>query len=313
LTFRIQLCGGADLLSAAQALGLVIANDGKADLALIDLRDAGSVSTAAELSCSLPRVVVLDPTQLGLAKALGVPDRSMTTSSEPAALGPLIAAAVPAERRLATRSVLVTAARGGVGRSLLTANLARRIASSRSVLVLDLTGTGGVAWWLGVDGTTWDDLEVLAQELSGEHLAVVAAEAAPGLRVAGGPPHAPSPRLAVAAARASLDIAEMVLLDAPTLADERVDATEGVADRVLVLSYEDPMSIATLSGAVVPERAWVLASQSAAASLGSRDVFRSLPRDEIAVAAAAEKRGPVGGRLGRAYDELAELLLIDAS
>jgi len=313
MTFRVELCGGVDLRSAAAALGLVPATDGKPDLALIDLRDDASLARAAELPPTLPRVVVIAEAQLRLARALGVPERSVTTSSEPAALGPLIAAAVPREARRSTRSVLITAARGGVGRSLLVSNLARRLADTRSVFVLDLTGTGAVAWWLGAEGSSWSELELLAHELSGEHLAVVAVDAAPGVRIAGGAPRAATPRLAVAAARAALEVAEMVLLDAPTIADPVTLAVSEVVDRILLLSYDDPVSVATLAATDVPDGAWLISSQSKATSLAGRDAFRSLPADEAAVAAAAGKRGPVGGALGRGYDELTELLRIDAS
>ena len=313
MTFRVQLCGGADLRSAAGALGLVLANDGKPDLALIDLRDDASLACAAELPPTLPRVAVVGEAQLRLARAIGVPGRAVSTSSEPAALGPLIAAAVPREARRSTRSVLITSPRGGVGRSLLVSNLARRLADTRSVFVLDLTGTGAVAWWLGAEGGSWAELELLAHELTGEHLAVVAVEAGPGIRIAGGAPRAATPRLAVAAARAALEVAEMVLLDAPTIADPAAVAVSEVVDRILLLTYDDPVSVATLAATTAPEGAWLIASQSRAASLAGRDAFRSLPSDEAAVAAAAGRRGPVGGALGRGYDELAELLRIDAS
>ena len=71
--------------------------------------------------------------------------------------------------------------------------------------------------------------------------------------------------------------------------------------------------LATLASAELPDEVWLVASQSRSLRLGKRDVFRALPRDESAVAAALERRRTVGGQLGRAYDELAELLLIDAS
>ena len=313
MTFRVELCGGADLEAAADALGLVRTSDGRPDLALVDLRDPGALVRAADLAPTLPRVVVVDPSQLALAKALGVPERSVSTSTEPAALGPLIAAAVPVERRRSTRSILVTSARGGVGRSLLVANLARRLAASRSVFVLDFTGSSAVAWWLGAEGTSWSELELLAQELNGEHLAIVAVEAAPGIRLAGGAPRAPTARLATAAVSAALEVAEMVVCDAPPIADPITSVLADDVDRTLLLSYEDPVSVGVLAATVVPQTAWLLASQSAARAIADHDVFRALPRDEVAVATAAAKRASVKGRLGRTYDELAELLLLDAS
>ena len=41
--------------------------------------------------------------------------------------------------------------------------------------------------------------------------------------------------------------------------------------------------------------------------------FRELPRDERAVSDATRGPEDVGGALGRAYDELAELLAIDSA
>jgi hypothetical protein len=104
-----------------------------------------------------------------------------------------------------------------------------------------------------------------------------------------------------------------VLVDAPTLADERTRRLAGSVDRVIVMSYDDPISTAALASADVPERAWLIASQSLATSLGGRDVFRALPRAEGAVAAATSRPNALGGALGRAYDELAEIIVIDAT
>jgi hypothetical protein len=47
--------------------------------------------------------------------------------------------------------------------------------------------------------------------------------------------------------------------------------------------------------------------------IGDHSAFRALPRDEAAVGAALSGRRAVGGALGRAYDELADLMALDAS
>jgi len=313
LTVRVALCGGAELASAAEVLGLIAVEAAHADLAVIDLRDADAISGAATLPPQLPRVVVLGDEQIALASALGVPERSVARSCEPAVLGPLIAATLPSTRRGSTRSILVTSARGGAGRSLLVANIARRLAPFRPTLCLDLSGDGTLGWWLGATTGSWSDLEELTDELTAEHLGVVATEAAPGLRIVGGPPHCPSVRLAQSAFRAALDLSELVLIDAPTLADERTRRLVPSVDRVIVMSYDDPISMAALAAADVPEAAWLIASQSAATSLCGRDVFRALPRAEGAISAATSRPGALGGSLGRAYDELTEIIAIDAS
>jgi hypothetical protein len=104
----------------------------------------------------------------------------------------------------------------------------------------------------------------------------------------------------------------MVLIDAPPLADERTTLLAGAVDRVLVTTYDDPVSVAAMSAADVPAEAWIIVSQSAATAIAGRDVFRALPRAADAIAAAAIRSAAIGGPLGRAYDELADLLAIDA-
>jgi len=313
LTVRVALCGGADLATAAEVLGLIAVEPTRADVALVDLRDAAALAQAAALAPELPRVVILADEQLALAGALGVPSRSVATSCEPAVLGPLIAATLPTARRSSTRSIMVTSVRGGAGRTLLVANLARRLAPLRATLCLDLTGDGTLSWWLGATSGGWSELEDLTDELTAEHLGVVATEAAPGLRLVGGPPFAPSVQLAQSVFRAALELSEIVLVDAPTLADERTRRLAASADRVLVLSYDDPISVAALAAADVPERAWLIASQSIATSLGGRDVFRALPRAEGTIAAATSRPNALDGALGKAYDGLAEIIAIDAT
>ena len=80
------------------------------------------------------------------------------------------------------------------------------------------------------------------------------------------------------------------------------------SDRTLVLSYADAASRAALAAADVPEDAWIIGSQD---HVG--ESFRTLPRGEPAIADALAARGRIGGALGRAYDDLAELLAIDAT
>ncbi|MDQ2914255.1 MAG: hypothetical protein M3T56_13485 [Chloroflexota bacterium] len=313
MTVRVALYGGAELVSAVAVLGLITVEGARADLAIIDLRDVDALSRATTLAPEVPRVVVLGEEHVALAAALGIPGRSVARSCEPAVLGPLIAATLPPTRRVSTRSILVTSVRGGAGRSLLVSNLARRLALLRATLCLDLTGDGTLGWWLGSTSGGWSDLEDLTDELTAEHLGVVATNAAPGLRVVGGPPHAPSVRLAQSAFRAALELSEIVLVDAPILSDERTRLLAGSVDRVIVMSYDDPVSVAALASADVPDGAWLIASQSTATSLGGRDVFRALPRSEGAIAAATSRPSAIGGALGKAYDEFAEIIAIDAT
>lgn len=309
---RAAICGGDDLRSAAVTLGLEPCETGRPDLILVDLRDPASCAAAAALESAIPRVAVAGENERALAAALGYDASSIAASCEPAALGPLVVAALPRAPRRATRVVVITGVRGGVGRTLLVANLARRLATRLSVAAVDATGTGALGWWLQCSPRPWTELEGLTDELSAEHLAVVAVESET-LRVIGGAPVAPTRALAESTVRAAASLAELVIVDAPLLADERGRALATLADRVLILSYDDPLSLMTIDVSDVPADAWLMASQSRAPRLGERAAFRALPRDEAAIAAALSGRRVAGGALGRAYDELAELIALDAS
>ncbi len=208
--------------------------------------------------------------------------------------------------------VVITGVRGGVGRTLLAANLARRLAPRIGVVAVDATGTGALGWWLRCAPRAWTELEGLTDELTAEHLAVVAVES-DGLRVIGGASVAPTRALAESTVRAAESLAELVIVDAPVLADERGRALAALAERVLLVSYDDPLSLAAIEASDLPSDVWLMASQSRSARLGERSAFRALPRDESAVASALSSRRALGGALGRAYDELAELIALDAS
>ena len=118
----------------------------------------------------------------------------------------------------------------------------------------------------------------------------------------------PAVELASAAIAAALDLVDLVIVDAPPPADPVARAAMAGADRVLALTYDDPVSRAVREAAALPESAWWIGAQGPA-----DDAFRSLPRDERSIADALAARRPVHGGLGAAYDELAELLAIDIS
>src|SRR5206468_485573 len=109
-------------------------------------------------------------------------------------------------------------------------------------------------------------------------------------RVIGGAPVAPTRALAESTVRAAGSLAELVLVDAPVLADERGLALASRAERVLVLSYDDPLSLATLDAVDLPNAAWLVASQSRTARVGERAAFRALPRDEMDAAKSYSSR-----------------------
>jgi Mrp family chromosome partitioning ATPase len=303
---RVAICGGDQLRAACEVLGLEPAASSPR-LVLVDLRVTGAAARAAAFSADIPRIVVATTEQAGLLAALG--GRALVAPSADAAdIGPLVARSLPSVTPERTRVVTLTAARGGTGRTLCAANLARRLAADRNVIAVDATGTGALGWWLGVDPRSWSELEALAGELRAEHLELVATSVTPRLAMVGGPPAAPSVGALAMTIAAARELADLVLVDAPLLPDERARVATARSDRVLVLSYADAASRAALGSADVPAAAWVIGSQSRV-----DDAFRVLPHDEDSVATALAARGPIGGALGRAYEELTELLAIDAT
>ncbi|HEY3217565.1 MAG TPA: hypothetical protein VGK15_00590 [Candidatus Limnocylindria bacterium] len=310
---RVAVFGTDDLRACVLALGFEPADAAQAALAVIDTREAEALSRASSIPLTVPRVFIASAAQRGLMDALGIDPARVAESCDPVLLGPVVMSALPVRRRSATRVAVVTSVRGGVGRTLLAANLAVRIAPRMRVCVIDATGTGAVGWWLNTQARPWSSLEGLVDELSADQLSVLAEDAGPGLRVVGGPPIAPSDALLTAATRAATALDDLVIIDAPIAADQRAHRALANADRVMLVAYDDPLSVAAIEALSPSEDVWLIASQLRIPRLGARDVFRALPRDESAVGAALGNRERIRGQLGRAYDDLAELLLIDAS
>lgn len=303
---RVAICGGPELVAVAEVLGLVEAAE--PEIVLVDVRSESAVARATSFPAATPRVIVADGPRAALLRAAGTP--YVATVATPEALGPLVVAALPRRTRDVTRSLVVTGARGGVGRTLLATNLARRLSGRFPLWLVDATGTGAAAWWLRGEARPWSELEPLTGELSIEHLRIVAGEPHPGIRLVGGAGPAPSVRLLDACLR---ELArELVVVDAGLLADERTRALcdgPDIARRTLVMTYSDPVSLAALEPHDL-RMAWLIAAQG---RLPERTAFRTLPRDDDAVGAALAGSGAISGKLGRAYDELAELITIDAT
>jgi len=301
---------GESLVSSAAVLDLELVAD-RADLVLVDLRDPAAVAAAAHADPMAPRIVLAGPEQTAVIRALGRGGFEVADSAEPAGIGPLIGRLAPPRPRSRTKLVVVTGVAGGCGRTLLVAGLAVRLATRGSVAVIDLTGSGATAWWLRLSAAPWSEIEAVTEELTPEHLAVVASERG-SIRVVGGGGCMPSRELGIAAVRAGLGLADLVIVDAPALRDERTEAVLALADRVVVPVSDDPASRARLE-ALPKDSYWILASRCVADRVGGHSVMRALPDDPGAVRAAAAGDGFVGGSLGRAYDELAEILAIDAT
>lgn len=304
---RVAACGRA-LDGAIALLGLEPVED-RADLVLVDLRDPAGILRASQVPAEVPRIAVGNAEDEMLLRAAGAAV-AFSTSTEAASLGPLLARAAPAVMLRPTRTVLVTGPAGGAGRTLLVAHLAIRLAARSSVIVVDVTGSGSAGWWLGLRARGWADLEGLADELTSEHLAVVAAEQG-RLRVVGGRSTVPSTALALAAVRAASALGDVVLVDAPVLWDERARALRDLADRVLLVAPDEPACAPALADAI-DDRAWLIGSRTRAERIAGHAVLRAIPDDPAAVRAAACGPSGVGGAVGRAYDEIAELLAIDS-
>jgi hypothetical protein len=308
---RVAVFGGNDLRASVLALGLEPVTEDP-EVALIDARDRDAVISAAGLNAHVARVVVVFDTDRPLITALGIAPAHVITSIEPAVLGPALMQLRPQRPRAATRVVAATGVRGGVGRSLLAANLAFRMAPRLRVCVVDATGRGAVSWWLRCTPRPWTEFEGLVDELTADHLAVMAEDVS-SMRVVGGTSLVPSPALLGSTIRAASGLADLVIVDAPLRNDPLARVAASLADRVFVLAYDDPWSKLMLDADPPSDQEWLIASQLKTASLDGRRAFRSLPRDESAVASAVESRGAARGALGKAYDELADLLVIDAT
>ncbi|MEA2661391.1 MAG: hypothetical protein QOH08_963 [Chloroflexota bacterium] len=304
---RVAICGGDELRAACEVLGLEPTTLAPRAV-LVDLRIAGAAAAAAGFAADIPRIVVATSEQATWLRSLGGDHTPIAQSADAAVIGPLVARCLPHPARQRTRVITVTAARGGTGRTLCVANLARRIAEHTTVLAVDATGSGSLGWWLGVEARSWSELDALAGELRAEHLQLVATSVRPRLSVAGGPPVVPSAALLGMAIAAARELADLVIVDAPVLADERARAAAARSDRVLVLGYADPASLSALIAADVPSGAWLIGAQGPIAG-----AFRDLPRDERSISDALRARDAVDGQLGRSYDDLAELLAIDAA
>jgi len=305
---RVAVLGDEALRASVVALGFEPC-DTSPEALVVDLRDAAAVRRAAAMT-GVPRVFVGSDAERPLVAALGL-DASFVAGIEPARLGPALVRILPTRARAATRMMVVTGARGGVGRTLLATNVARRIAKQRRVWLLDATGSGAAAWWLSADPRSWPSLEALAHEMSVEQLALAADERVAGVRCVGGAGLAPTRALLLAVVRVALASDDLVLIDAPIAFDALTASLAQLAQRTLFLAYDEPISAAALPSE--SDDMWLIGSQCARPRVGDRSVFRALPRDEPAVAGAVQGRAGVRGALGRAYDDLSELLLIDAS
>ncbi|MDE3192484.1 MAG: hypothetical protein KGN00_02240 [Chloroflexota bacterium] len=307
---RAAVCGGT-FDDAVRVLGIERVDDAP-ELVLVDLADADAIALAGRYDTAIPRVAVGGAAHGELLRALGV-GVPLADTADAARIGPLVAAALPAAPRRATRTIVVTGLSGGVGRTLLAAGLATRLAARSSVAVVDLTGSGAAGWWLGLAGGSWSDLEGLADELTSEHLAVVAAEDE-RLRLIGGASAMPSVTLALSAVRAAAGLAELVIVDAPPVSDERTRALRDLADRLLLVVADDPASATRLAEIEdEDERVWLVGSRCRSDLIAGKSLLRNLPEDPSAIRSAAGAPKRVGGALGRAYDEIAELVAIDAS
>jgi len=291
---RVAVCGGEPLRAAARAVGLE-EDDEHAELVLVEAADEAAVARARALSPALPRVFVADGPFAALLEAAGAA-YVVSPPPRPSVLGPIIHT-LERGRTRAPATIVVCAAGGASGRTSLVGNLAIRVARRTPAIAIDATGSGALAWRLGVTVTPWTEIAAVGADLSDGHLRLAAAERH-GLLVVGG----------VGAPDEDL-VCRVVDL-----------ARSQTAARIVVCSNPDPASVsatralleqvADLETQLLVSQAEERDARALTASFGRAPTYL-LPRDESACRAAVARRGPISGRLGRAYDAIAEILLAE--
>ncbi|OLC58231.1 MAG: hypothetical protein AUH85_01215 [Chloroflexi bacterium 13_1_40CM_4_68_4] len=302
------ILGDEELRRAANALGLEEGGD-RPDVVLVDADNDDSVARATGLA-SLPRVFIATAARAGLLRAAGyayVVERPVA----PGSLGPVLFAMERARPR-AARVVVCCAASGATGRTLLVANLTLRLARTASVVAVDATGTGALAWRLGARVAPWAEIASVGSDLGEAHLRLAAAER-DGALILGGTGIPDGPLLGRVVELCATQ--RLVLIDAP--AYRPPPELMARADRVLVCANPDPASAAATAALIADLAArdvHLVVSQTeerdapAVSALFGRPASFLLPRDEAACRASLLHRGAAGGRLGRAYDALAEIV-----
>ena len=309
---RVAVCGGEPLRAAARAVGLE-EDDEHAELVLVEAADEAAVARARALSPALPRVFVADGPFAALLEAAGAA-YVVSPPPRPSVLGPIIHT-LERGRTRAPATIVVCAAGGASGRTSLVANLAIRVARRTPAIAIDATGSGALAWRLGVTVTPWTEIAAVGADLSDGHLRLAAAERH-GLLVVGGV-GAPDEDLVCRVVDLARSLG-IVFVDAPA---HRVPAALlQTAARIVVCSNPDPASVsatralleqvADLETQLLVSQAEERDARALTASFGRAPTYL-LPRDESACRAAVARRGPISGRLGRAYDAIAEILLAE--
>lgn len=305
------MLGGADLRAACAELELEERTVG-VELIVVDADDDACVARSAAFPPDAPRVFVAERTRAELLRTAGAA-HVVTRPVDARTLGPVVFALERA-RPMTLRLVLFCSASGATGRTLLVANLASRIASRMNVLALDATGTGALAWRLGASVAPWSDIAAVGPDLAETHLRLAAAERSHALVLGGA--GAPDPELIVRVARLARDLG-LVLVDAPAYRPS--PALVEIADRVVVSANPDPASAAATAALLdLFADAQLVVSQAEERDvpelrrLFGRPPSFLLPRDERSCRAATRGRSPAGGRLGAAYDAIAELLLAES-
>lgn len=300
-------CGSEGFRDATSALGLEI-TEAHPEVVLVDAHDVGAVARSLVAARAIPRIFVAEGALADLLRAAGAP-YVLAPPLTATALGPLVHAL---ERGVVRRprTIVCCAASGATGRTSLVANLAVRLARRFPVVALDATGTGGLAWRLGAAVSSWTDLAAVGADLAEAHLRLAAAERE-GVLVLGGVGE-PDRELLLRVVDLSRGLG-VVLLDAPASMEPFLER----ADRMMVCANPDPASAAATAallarlGALEAQLIVSQAEERDSAALGAlfgRAPTFVLPRDERSCRDAVASRRPMGGRLGRAYDAIAEIL-----
>jgi hypothetical protein len=312
---RAVVLGGADLRAPLHALGLSDGVD-HPDVVLIDADDDAAVGEAGHYPPSTARIFVAGAARSALLRAAGIAS-VVTRPFSTSALG-LALLQVERGRERGPRAMLFAAASGATGRTSLVANIALRIAGRAPVVAIDATGSGALAWRLNLAVAPWPDITGVGMDLTEGHLRLAAAERE-GALFLGGVGSVSSGELARVVSVASGFAT--VLIDAPPVGVLEPVLLDG-ADRLYVCANPDPVSAAACAAACGPlfdRGAYLVVSQAQeedatrlTEAFGRAPAF-ILPRDEPSFRRSIRRRGPADGRLGRAYDAIAEIVLADVA
>jgi Flp pilus assembly CpaE family ATPase len=148
-------------------------------------------------------------------------------------------------------TILLTGAKGGVGTSVLAANLAATMAGYGGCLAVDLVPiSGGLDLLLGVETTwSWLDLLPVVQELSDRALQLASAPDLGTMKLLAAPPEG-AEEAPIELVEALAERFKVVILDAGNFANMWANALLHIADQHLLVTTLDPPALRACQRAI---------------------------------------------------------------